>query len=256
MVPHFMLWRDRMKIVINPKYQSLTTFIGSIEDYFENSEDILYDQRNLIKGVSYQGQDYVVKRFKISNFINRIVYRYFRASKAQRSFDYSLKIGGILCPEPIAYLEEGSGGLLGTSYYISKRYSYDFTIRPVLLDKCFDKKLRQNVLIAFAEFTFSLHEKGILHRDYSYGNILIKQQEAKFYFNIIDVNRMQFRQLSLNDRLENFARLSADNEAMLVIITRYAELINKPVTELLPVAAAFRDEYMRKRKLKNKLRGR
>ena len=244
-----------MKVVINTKYQLLAAFIENIETHFESSEDILYDQRNLIKGVSYQGQDYVVKKFKIPNVINRFVYRYFRPSKAKRSYDYSLKIGEDLCPEPIAYIEDRAGGLLGKSYYISKRYSYDFTIRPVLLDTNFDKALRKKVLTAFSGFTFSLHEKGILHRDYSYGNILIKHQQGQFYFNIIDVNRMLFRSLSLNDLLENFARLSADDEAMLVIIGRYAELINKPVSEVLPMANAFRDEFMRKRKLKQKLRG-
>ncbi len=245
-----------MKVVINSKYQSLAVFIENIESYFESSEDILYDQRNLIKGVSYQGQDYVVKKFKIPNVINRIVYRYFRPSKAKRSYDYSLKIGEGICPEPIAYIEDRVRGLLGKSYYISRRYSYDFTIRPVLLDNNFEKVLRDQVLTSFADFTFSLHEKGILHRDYSYGNILIKHQQGQFEFNIIDVNRMQFRMLSLNDRLENFARLSADDDAMQVIMTRYAKLVNKPVNQLLPVANAFRDEFMRKRKLKKKLRGR
>ncbi len=245
-----------MKVVINSKYQSLAVFIENIESYFESSEDILYDHRNLIKGVSFQGQDYVVKKFKIPNVINRIVYRYFRPSKAKRSYDYSLKIGEGICPEPIAYIEDRARGLLGKSYYISRHYSYDFTIRPVLLDKNFEKALRYQVLTDFADFTFSLHEKGILHRDYSYGNILIKHQQGQFEFNIIDVNRMQFRMLSLNDRLENFARLSADDDAMQVIMTRYAKLVNKPVNQLLSVANAFRDEYMRKRKLKKKLRGR
>jgi len=245
-----------VKLVINPKYQALKSFIENIEEYFEISENVLYDQRNLIKAISFEGQDYVVKRFKVPNVVNRIVYRYFRPSKAKRSYDYSLRIGEVLCPEPIAYIEKRAGGLLGKSYYISKQYHYDLTIRPVLLDKSFDKKLRENVLTAFAGFTFSLHEKGILHRDYSYGNILIKYQKNNFDFNIIDVNRMQFKQLSLNDRLENFARLSADDEAMLVIFGRYAELMGKPVNELLSVATAFRDDFMRKRKLKNKLRGR
>ena len=245
-----------MKQVINPQYQSLADFIENIEAHFDHSKDVLYAQSNIIKGVEYQGQAYVVKKFKVPNLVNRLVYRYFRPSKARRSYLYSLKLGKHFCPEPIAYLEENSALFLGKSYFIARRYNYDFTIRPVLLDKSFDKTLRYAVLTAFADFSFQLHEKGVLHQDYSYGNILIKQYDEKFDFNIIDVNRMQFRTLKLSERLENFARLSADDEAMEVIIGRYAQLIDKPFTELLPVANRFRDNFIRNRQLKNKLRGR
>ncbi len=250
-----------MKTVINPSYSHLKSFIENIEHYFQQSNDILYDERNQIRSVRYEGNEYVVKSFKVPNIINRFAYRYFRASKAKRSFEYSLKIGQEFCPEAIAYIEEYENTLLTKSYYISKRYNYDFTIRPVLLNKEFDKEIRRVVLKDFAGFSYELHQNNILHRDYSYGNILIKKSDSsdsksQYQFKIIDVNRMQFKTLTLDDRLNNFARLSADDEAMDIIISRYAELIDKPVSELLPRAKHFRDEFMRKRKLKNKLRGR
>ncbi len=244
-----------MKYELNSDYQPLKAFIEDIEYYFQQSSDVLYDQRNEIRVVVFENQSYVVKAFRIPNAVNRFAYRYLRPSKAKRSYQYSLKIGKELCPEAIAYIEEYKSGLLAKSYYISKLYDYDFTIRPVLLDKTFDNKIRKQVLQEFAEFSHVLHENNILHRDYSYGNILIKKVEEHYQFKIIDVNRMQFKVLNTHERLENFARLSADDEAMETIITRYAKCINKPANEMLEIAKNYRDEYMKKRKLKNKLRG-
>lgn len=245
-----------MKIELNPNYPNLKPLVENIEHYFQQATEVLYNERNQIRVVNFKGEDYVVKSFKVPNLINQIAYRYLRPSKAKRSYEYSLKIGKQLCPEAIAYIEEYKSTLLAKSYYISKRYQYDFTIRPVLLDNDFDKATRERVLKDFADFSYVLHEKEIFHRDYSYGNILIRKVEDNYQFKIIDVNRMQFKTLTTNDRLGNFARLSADNEAMEIIITRYAQHIKKPADEMLATAKQFRDEYMKKRVLKNKLRGR
>ncbi|HIO97319.1 MAG TPA: hypothetical protein EYG71_05270 [Leucothrix sp.] len=250
-----------MKIVINPSFHHLKYFIENIERHFEESTNTLYDQRNKIKVVSFEGQDYVVKSFRIPNAVNRFVYRYLRPSKAKRSYEYSLKIGEQFSPEAVAYIEEYDNLLLTKSYYISKRYDYDFTIRPVLLDETFDQKKRKQVLIELAKFTFELHQNNILHNDFSYGNILIKEQgnrslSNQFQFRIIDVNRMQFKSLTCDERLNNFSRLGADDDAMEIIMQAYAALIQEPFEEVLLKAKYFRDEFKRKRVLKNKLRGR
>ncbi len=250
-----------MKIVINPQYKHLKLFVENIEEHFHASSDILYDERNQIRVVSFEGEEYVVKSFKIPNLINRFVYRFLRPSKAKRSYEYSMKLGEEYCPEAVAFTEEHHKISLAKSYYISKKYDYDFTIRPVLLDGTFNKKKRHDVLNAFASFTYTLHEDNILHNDYSYGNILIKEIQpadtnSQYEFRIIDVNRMQFKALSLDERLNNFSRLSASDEAMAIIMTRYAACVGEPVDTILARAKFFRDEFMRKRVLKNKLRGR
>ena len=47
-------------------------------------------------------------------------------------------------------------------------------------------------LLAFARYTAALHQAGILHLDYSPGNILIHHNEIDGYsFSLVDVNRMQ-----------------------------------------------------------------
>ena len=120
---------------INPKYAKIKPLIENIESYFEESSHVLYDQRNVIRVIDYQNKKYVVKAFRVPNVVNRFAYRYMRPSKAKRSYLYSLKIGAELSPEPIAYVEQNSKGLLAKSYYISTYFEYDYTIHEVLINK-------------------------------------------------------------------------------------------------------------------------
>ncbi len=243
-----------MTPVINPDYLHLKLFIENSEKYFQASSHILHNERNQIKVVTFDNENYVIKAFKTPNIINRIAYRFFRPSKAKRSYEYSLKIGAELCPEAVSYIEETSFFLLSKSYYISKHFEYDFEIRAVLNDKNFEN--RREILEALADFTYVLHEKNILHRDYSPGNILIKKAESGYQFKIVDVNRMQFKTLNQQDRLTNFARLMVDDETMKIILTQYAQCLNKSVDEVVQLANQYRDEFAEKRAFKNKLRGR
>ena len=246
-----------MIYTINPKYAHVKGLVDDIERHLDASENTLYDQRNLIRVVNFEGHDYVVKSFKKPNLINRIAYRYFRASKAKRSYDYSIKIGASLTPEPVAYIEKVDSFVLTKSYYISRYFDYDHTIDEVLRDKTLDN--RDEILKEFSDFTYRLHEQGILHQDYSHGNILIKKSDssspASYEFKIIDINRMKFQVLDLEIRLTNFARIRADDKDMETIIVNYAKRMGLAAEELLVNAKFYRDDFYRKRALNHKLRG-
>ena len=243
-----------MIYTINPKYGHVKALIENIESHFQASENTLYDQRNVIRIVNFEGHDYVVKSFKRPNLVNRIAYRYFRASKAKRSYDYSMKIGAERTPEPVAYIEEIENFMLSKSYYISLHFDYDHTIHEVLRNKALEN--RDEILKAFSDFTYSLHEQEILHQDYSHGNILIKKASATHYeFKIIDINRMDFKALDIKARLANFARIKADDDDMKIIIENYAENMQLAPENLLKEAKFYRDEFYRKRARNHKLRG-
>jgi serine/threonine protein kinase len=243
-----------MKYEVNSNYLAVTPLVKDIENYFQRSTKILYDKRNEIRLVEFEEKKYVVKLFCVPNLINQYVYHYLRSSKAKRSYQYSKKIGESLCPAAIAYREEYNGARLAKSYYISSYFDYDFTINALLINNSHEDYIK--ILELFADFTYTLHEKGILHRDYSHGNILIKKEGADYQFRIIDVNRMQFRSLSLDDRLNNFSRLSANDEVMNIVISRYAQHIKVSADKALNIAISHRNKHMKKRRMKNKLRGR
>jgi len=242
-----------MNYQLHPAYPYCQNLIDNIEGYFQNAKKILHAERNEIRLVKFANKDYVVKSFRIPHIINRFTYRYLRASKAKRSYYHSLKLGVEICPQPIAYIEQFQKKLLARSYFIARYFNYDFTIRSVLNNATFEN--RNKILEQFAIFTYHLHQRGILHHDYSAGNILIKQQDADYDFRIIDVNRMQFKSLTLQDRLNNFAWLMVEESTLEIILDHYAKLINKPAKEILLKVTGYQEQIEQRRAIKNKLRG-
>lgn len=131
-------------------------------------------------------------------------------------------------PKPIGFIEFEKNSLLHESYFISEHFNYDFTIREPLLDINFEDK--EKVFKLFAQFTYKLHQAGILHLDYSPGNILIKKENDNYIFKIVDINRMQFKTLNLNERLKNFSMLWAKDEDMEMIAKEYARISSENVS--------------------------
>ncbi len=210
-------------------------FIVNIRNYFnQDSNKTLFHKRNTIKIIEFEGREYVVKSFKIPHLLNQIVYRFFRDSKAKRSFDNSwrLKKLGVNTPQPIGYVEFPTRFLFKESFYVSDFFDYDFEIRAVFGDKDFED--RENILTKFIEFTYKLHKKKVYHIDYSPGNILVKKGAYGYTFSIIDINRMKFIAFDDDLRMKNLAKLTndiGDNEFMVKV---YADISKIDASVLLP----------------------
>lgn len=212
-----------MKVVINPAYSFLSDFINNLPDYFESEGEVIYEGRNTIKQYSIKNIDIAVKSFKVPLLVNRLAYTYFRKSKAARSYHYAFEIKrrGFLTPDPIAYVETYKVGLLKRSYFVSVYDSASETVRSLMAGE--NVPDAENKLRSFASFTAALHEAGIYHVDYSPGNVLIKNlSDSTYSFSLIDINRMQFKQVSKKDAYVNFARLSFSPSALSAIAKQYA----------------------------------
>mgnify|MGYP000844062284 FL=1 len=243
---------SNFKLVINEKFKNLENFLLNIRTFFQENKNTIHKARNEIKVINYEKKDLVVKSFKIPNLINRIVYTFYRSSKAKKSYEYGLKIKDFT-PKPIGYIEFFKSGLISDSYFVSEKFDYDFTIREPLLDADFLNK--NEVLKAFAKFSFDLHEAGIFHFDYSPGNILIKKENENYIFKIVDINRMKFFELKLEDRLKNFCKLWAKDEDLIVVIKEYAKLMNKDEKLLVLEALKFSHKHKAKINFKKRLKG-
>ncbi|MEH6442592.1 MAG: lipopolysaccharide kinase InaA family protein [Oceanospirillaceae bacterium] len=241
-----------MKYQINANYLQNKDFILDIDTAFAQSDLVLQDARNKIKKVLGDDLDLVVKSFKVPNYLNSILYTFLRQSKACRSFEYSLKIADYV-PQGIAYIEYFDKGLLAKSYFISEAFNYDFTIREPLLDKHFVNK--QAVYKAFALFSYRLHEDGIVHKDYSPGNILIKKIAGEYVVKIIDINRMAFHSLSLKQRMHNFSKLWASDDDLAMIVTEYAKLTDFDSAECQRLAKHYNQQNKRFKNFKKRLKG-
>lgn len=204
-------------------YQFLKSSFASIREIFIHDNHSIHKARNELKIIELSGVKTVVKSFKVPHLINRIVYTFFRHSKAYKSYHNALRLQelGISTPQPIALIEFFSTGLLADSYFISEWFDYDFTIRTPLLEPLEDRKA---IFTAFAAYTYDLHQKGVWHLDYSPGNILIKRTGQGYRFSIVDINRMTFRTITPLEGCENFNKLWAFDDELEIMAREYARL--------------------------------
>ena len=230
--------------------------VKRIIDAFDVQGQTFWHKRNIIKVFEVDGGAWNVKSFQVPHLINRIAYRYFRKSKARRSYEHAKTLlgKGMLTPKPVGYAEFFDWIGLGRSFYVSENLKYDFTFNA-LYDKNF--KDRENILNQFTEFTFQLHEKGIHHFDHSRGNTLIlKRPEGNYDFYLIDLNRMTFETMDYDKRIKNFDRLGLTPDMIAIISRKYAELIqadpdlvNRQMTE---ACERFDSRRARKKKWKRR----
>ena len=241
------------KYIVHKNYATnFTEFLLNIQNYFSANTTTIHKARNELKIINYADQDTVVKSFRVPHLLNRIIYTFFRDSKAKKSYDYSIKIAPFT-PLPIGYIEFYTNSLLSESYFVSEKFEYDFTIREPLLDLRF--KDRDAIFKAFARFTYELHEAEILHQDYSPGNILIKREANKFLIKVVDINRMEFRPLSLDERLKNFSKLWAIDEEIEVIAKEYAKISGEDESYCVKIAQDFNTKHKNRINMKKRLKG-
>jgi len=219
-----------MKIVINPVYKNLESFVSNIPELFDQEGELVYIARNQLKHFNVEGYDVIVKRYREPHLVNRIAYTYFRPSKAKRAYEYAFKLLklGVDSPAPIAYIEQYKSGLLTYGYFVSvyeKNYS-------VIRDFMSGIQTDELLLKALSLYIANLHAKGVLHLDMSPGNILYFKDKEKYHFTLIDINRMQFLPSVSNvKRYKSFKRLAEDESVLAIIAKLYAEAAHLNITE-------------------------
>jgi len=216
-----------MRNEINPKYQFCKDFLLSIPDRFDEEGRTIYQGRDTLKIFENEGLQLCVKSFKVPHFINQIAYKYFRKSKAERSFCYATRFIelGIGTPDPVAFLEFHNQWGLTQSYYISLWLPCAFTVRGIATLPA-DKQ--DDVYRAFTRFTYAFHTKNIFFVDHSGGNTLLKKTEkGEWNFWLVDVNRTQFIKVTPEKGLTNFRMLELPDNKLEVIATEYAKLTHR-----------------------------
>lgn len=246
-----------MKIVVSSPYKNAD--IQTVLNIVHKNGHIEYQGRNTVKSIKVSDAIWNIKIFKTPHLLNKVVYRYFRKSKAQRSFEYAriLLEKGFNTPAPIAFAEQKTALFLLDSYYISAHLDYQLTFRTLKNDLHYPD--RNNILQQFTEFTYNLQMSGIHFIDHSPGNTLIvKQKDQRYQFYLVDLNRMNFGPLSYQTCINNFARLSLTNEMIEIIAQKYATLCNKEYplvhADMSSACHAFVHKKSRHTALKNRLK--
>ena len=250
-----------MKVQIHPSYISYKNKILKCISNFENSGKLIYGgTRNSIKTFDIGELVLNIKAFQKPNFIKKIIYTYFRASKAKRSYDFALQLidKNIGTPKPIAYVEEKDFLGLSNSYYVCEHLEYDLMFRELVTDSEWPE--HEKILREFTAFCYQLHENGVEFKDHSPGNTLIKKVDDKHYeFYLVDLNRMRFHtQMTLQQRMFNLRRLTPKLDMVSVIADEYAKLSGENSEKLLKMlwesTSGFQKKFHRKQRFKQKFK--
>ena len=199
----------KTKRSLHKDFNGYSNFLDDITANFDTKGTAFGNQdRNTLKLFKLEDKTLNVKSFRIPNYINQIAYKYFRKSKAQRSFEYANKLIklNIGTPQPVAYYEFTTLLLFKKSFYISEHLKYDLTYRELTTDLNYPN--HEDILRAFTRFTFKLHENGVRFLDHSPGNTLIRLNNGDYKFFLVDLNRMVFKSLYFETRIKNFSRLT------------------------------------------------
>ncbi|MBD3582616.1 lipopolysaccharide kinase InaA family protein [Flavobacterium selenitireducens] len=242
----------------HPDFSDKKEIVRNFVARFKTDGKLLADgKRNKIKIFEDGNFAYNIKSFKVPNLVNQIIYGMIRPSKAKRSFEYANRLleNGFGTPRPVAYFENKSL-LLKDSYYVSEQLQCDLTFRELTTDRNYPD--HETILRQFTKFTFDLHEKNIEFLDHTPGNTLIRKiGEKQYAFFLVDLNRMNFRALSFDERLKNMARLTPEPDLVRVMADEYSKLsghsFEETFSKLTKFSMAFRDRFYRKRRIKKML---
>jgi serine/threonine protein kinase len=135
-------------------------------------------------------------------------------SKAARAWRgaIALKERGVDTASPVAYLERRKRGSVRSSFFLAEEIKAADEIRGLF--RGLPPSELQPLLRALAAHLSLCHDRGVLHRDLSDGNILVKRDEGgNFRFYFLDTNRVRLRQrLGGCSRIKNLIRLGVPAE--------------------------------------------
>lgn len=250
-----------MKYLIHNKFKDIQgSIIFFIDNFLVEGKILVNGQRNAIKLFEVDGVKLNVKSFKKPNFINKIVYRYFRKSKARRSFEFASKLMEmqIGTPQPVAFFENYDFIGLKESYYACEHLENVFEFREIVQNEAFEN--RDFIIRKFTQFTFEMHEKGIEFLDHSPGNTLIrKNTDGSYSFFLVDLNRMKFHEtLNFQTRMKNLSKITHKKDMIAVMSNEYAKLSNGDESTVFEtmwgLTTDFQYRFHRKKRIKKKLK--
>ncbi|MDO4948619.1 MAG: lipopolysaccharide kinase InaA family protein [Bacteroidales bacterium] len=211
-----------MQIEISSEYLWTKDFVLALPQSFDKDGVVLEDGRNTVKKFEWNGQLVVVKRFKRPYLYQRVVYTFFRSTKAKRAYWYAkiYRDAGIATPKEIAYIEILTNGLFTEGYFVSE-YSSGTSVRAQLSGEKFSRPFAD----ALAKCIARMHQYHILHGDLNTSNILYHIDcQGDIQFEFIDINRSRFPTApDMRVCLDNLKRLTYQRDVLRYIVGMYAK---------------------------------
>ena len=238
-------------MLLNNKYEHLREWLEQLPEDFEQLGEVIYDKRNQLRVIEAPDGTLVnVKRFCKTHLLNRVVYSSgIRQPKGLRAFLYPTRLleRGIDTPEPIAYIEQRHCGLLGLSYFVSVQSPLKHTLYEFGDAR---EGTYEEMAEALGRFTATMHDCEVLHLDYSPGNILWDKDDEGYHFAVVDINRMRFGKVNMEDGCAALRRLWGPKRFIELIARHYAQARgfdkNEAVRLTMETRTAFWTRYSRR----------
>ena len=220
-----------VRTCIAESYRDYRGQIGELPGRLADQGTTLHARRNLLKTLvitspGREAIEVVVKAFAVPAMLRGFVYAYLRESKARRSMTNAQKLRelGVGTPDPVACIEYRDRVCLRHAYYVCRFWPHDYDLTALLYCGISHGSDTQVLLEQLARFTLALHDHGVLHRDYNPGNILVRSRAEKFDFSVVDLNRLRFKPMEMNDRISGLVRLTNSIDYLRVIGRCYARM--------------------------------
>ena len=211
-------------MMINQKYEHLRGWLEQLPEQFEQLGEVIYDNRNQLRVIEAPDGTLVnAKRYCVPRQPNRLIYSLgIRQPKGLRAFTYPTRLleRGIATPEPIAYIEQRNRlGLLEECYFVSVQSPLGHTLYEFgdAREGSYEEMARE-----LGRFTAMMHDREVLHLDFSPGNILWDKDADGYHFAVVDINRMHFGQVSIKDGCAALRRLWGPKRFIELIARSYA----------------------------------
>ena len=240
-------------MLLNEKYKHLEEWLELLPEKFEQLGEVIYDRRNQLRVITAPDGTLVnAKRYCVPRQPNRLVYSLgIRQPKGVRAFLYPTRLQerGIDTPEPIAYIEQRNGiGLLKETYFVSIQLTLGHTLYEFgeAQEGTYEEMAQE-----LGRFSAMMHNREVLHLDYSPGNILWdKDVDGNYHFAVVDINRMRFGHVGIKDGCTALCRMWGPKRFVELIARSYATARgfdpDQAVTLTLQARTAFWTRYRRR----------
>ena len=214
----------RQTLEISPRFTPYASAISAIPSSFVEIGREIYCGRNTLRAISApDGEEWVVKRYKLPNIFQKAAYRLTGRSKARKAYHCGERIAGlgIRTPAVVAMIDCTFRGGLRRCYFISGM-SRSESLIGMFVD---NPAPPADIAAELARFIAELHSKGILHGDLNLSNILYDPAAiGTDRFILIDTNRTRFVNGWPSHRrcVANLVRLTHWRPSLRIIVEAYA----------------------------------
>jgi serine/threonine protein kinase len=186
----------------------------------------LLDKRNRVGSVRILFSSGLFRDIVVKEFSSRGIARLkslFQDSKAERAWRgaLALKERRLGTASPAGYLEKRKRGFVDRSFFFAARVDGAEEIRGLF--RSLQAAELGPLLSALAAFLSQCHDCGILHRDLSDGNVLVKKDDSGgILFYLLDTNRIRLhKRLGEFRRSKNLIRLGVPPEFQRYFLRAY-----------------------------------